>query len=257
MDKADTELKNIIEAALLVAGQPLTVDKLLALFPEESRPTREEVREALKALERDYAGRGIELRQIDRAWRIQTREKYAPYVTRLLEERPPRFSRALLETLAIIVYRQPVTRGEIEEIRGVSVSTEIIRTLLAHGWIREVGRREVPGRPVLYGTTREFLEHFNLKSLDDLPPLAALRSIEEIGAELDKLAGGGFGPPQAGPSANEGESQEGGAHRRLGGPAPGTEPSGGAAPDQAAAASQTHEAVSEPAATQAQPAARD
>lgn len=231
MDKPDTELKNIIEAALLVAGQPLTVDKLLALFPEESRPAREEVREALKALEQDYAGRGIELKQIDRAWRIQTREKYAAYVARLLEERPPRFSRALLETLAIIVYRQPVTRGEIEEIRGVSVSTDIIRTLLARGWIREVGRREVPGRPALYGTTREFLEHFNLKSLGELPPLAALRSIEEIGAELD---------------------------RRLGGPAADVEPSGGAAPDQAAA-SQAHESVpeTEPAATQAQPAARD
>lgn len=233
MHKPDTELKNIIEAALLVAGQPLTVDKLLALFPEESRPAREEVREALKALEQDYARRGIELKQIDRAWRIQTREKYAAYVARLLEERPPRFSRALLETLAIIVYRQPVTRGEIEEIRGVSVSTDIIRALLARGWIREVGRREVPGRPALYGTTREFLEHFNLKSLDELPPLAALRSVEEIGAELD---------------------------RRLGGPAADAEPSGGAVPDQAAAASQTREPVSEtePAASQqAQPAERD
>ncbi len=207
METADSELKNIVEAALLVAGQPLSIERLLALFPEGSRPSREDIRRVLATLEAEYAGRGIELKQIDKAWRIQTREKYAPWVARLLEERPPRYTRALLETLAIIAYRQPVTRAEIEEIRGVSVSTETIRTLLARGWIREVGRREVPGRPALYGTTREFLEHFNLKSLDELPPLAALRSLEDIGAELERIAAdttgqaGGTAPPaQAPPS---------------------------------------------------------
>jgi segregation and condensation protein B len=187
METSENELKNIVEAALLVAGQPLSLERLLALFPEGSRPAREEIRRALAALEAEYAGRGIELKQIDKGWRIQTREKYAHWVARLLEERPPRYTRALLETLAIIAYRQPVTRAEIEEIRGVSVSTEIIRTLLARGWIREVGRREVPGRPALYGTTREFLEHFNLKSLDELPPLAALRPLEELGTEAQEV----------------------------------------------------------------------
>ena len=185
MTQANSELKNIVEAALLVAGQPLAIERLLALFPEGSQPTREELRAALDELDREYAERGIELKQIDKGWRVQTREKYTPWVARLLEERPPRYSRALLETLAIIVYRQPVTRGEIEDIRGVSVSTDIIRTLIEREWIREVGRREVPGRPALYGTTRQFLEHFNLKSLEEMPPLAALRPIEEISAELE------------------------------------------------------------------------
>ncbi len=189
MSEVNTELKNIIEAALLVAGQPLTIDKMLAIFPEESRPTREEIRDVLKSLEGEYGGRGVELRQIDRGWRFQTCEKYAPWILRLVEERPPRFSRALLETLAIIAYRQPVTRGDIEEIRGVSVSSEIIKTLIGRGWIRQVGERQVPGRPAVYGTTRAFLEHFNLASLEDLPTLAELRDLGEIGAELDQRLG--------------------------------------------------------------------
>lgn len=184
--KVNPELKNIVEAALLVAGQPLTLERMLAMFPEDSQPTREELREVLKRIEADCAGRGVELKQIDKGWRIQTREQYASFVARLLEERPPRYSRALLETLAIIAYRQPVTRGEIEDIRGVTVSSDIVRTLLERGWIKEVGVREVAGRPALLGTTREFLEHFNLKGLEDMPPLAELRSIEEIGAELDR-----------------------------------------------------------------------
>lgn len=189
MSEPNGELKNIIEAALLAAGQPLTVEKLQALFPEGSQPTREEIRAALDQLEADYAGRGLELKQIDRAYRVQTREKYASWIGRLVEERPARYSRALLETLAIIAYRQPVTRGDIEDIRGVSVTTEIIKTLLGREWIRELGKREVPGRPVLYGTTRAFLEHFNLNRLEDLPPLAELRDVSEIGAELDRRAG--------------------------------------------------------------------
>jgi len=181
----NTELKNIIEAALLVAGQPLTLDKLLSLFPEDSRPGRDEVRAALKQLETDYEQRGIELRQIDQGFRFQSREKYAEWIARLSEERPVRYSRALLETLAIIAYRQPVTRGEIEDIRGVAVSTDIIKTLVGRDWVRQVGTRDVPGRPALYGTTRGFLEHFNLKGLDALPPLVELRDIDRIAAELN------------------------------------------------------------------------
>ena len=185
MTDTHSELKNIIEAALLVAGQPLTLDKLLSLFPEDSRPGRDEVRAALKQLETDYEQSGIELRQIDQGFRFQSREKYAEWIGRLSEERPVRYSRALLETLAIIAYRQPVTRGEIEDIRGVAVSSEIIKTLVGRDWVRQVGTRDVPGRPALYGTTRGFLEHFNLKGLDALPPLVELRDIDRIAAELN------------------------------------------------------------------------
>src|SRR6185295_9341780 len=195
------ERKNIIEAALLVAGQPLTLERMMAMFPGDSQPTKEELRDILAAIETEYAERGVELKQIGKGWRIQTRDKYAEYVAKLLEERPPRYSRALLETLAIVAYRQPVTRGEIEEIRGVAVSTEIIRTLTERSWIKQVGVREVPGRPALYGTTPVFLEHFNLKSLEDMPPLAELRSIEEISADLDKRVN------EAEAAMNPGESQ--------------------------------------------------
>jgi segregation and condensation protein B len=186
MGKKSNELKNIIEAALLVAGQPLTLERMAAMFPEESRPTREEIRAVLKQLEEEYHDRGFELRHIDRSYRLQTREKYSAWLSKLVEERPARYSRALLETLAIIAYRQPVTRGDIEEIRGVAVSTDIIRALLERDWVREVGRREVPGRPALYGTTRAFLEYFNLHKLENLPPLSELRDIGAIGAELDR-----------------------------------------------------------------------
>ncbi len=214
MSEINPELKNIVEAALLVAGQPLTVDKMQAMFPEGSQPAREDIRAVLDALAEEYAARGVELREIGKGWRIQTREKYAEYVARLLEERPPRYSRALLETLAIIAYRQPVTRGEIEHIRGVSVSTDIIRTLTERGWIKEVGRRDVPGRPALLGTTREFLEHFNLKTLEDLPPLAELRSLDEIGAELNaRVSDTDTGEMPAGPMAAD--SAETGADQAV------------------------------------------
>ena len=185
MEQADSELKNIIEAALLVAGEPLTIDKMLSLFPEDSRPTREEVHAVVDVLREECEPRGIELKQIDRGYRFQTREKYAPWIARLSEERPLKYSRALLETLAIIAYRQPVTRGEIEDIRGVAVSSDIMKTLLGREWIKQVGVRDVPGKPALYGTTRGFLEHFNLSSLDALPPLAELRDINKIAAELN------------------------------------------------------------------------
>lgn len=185
MEQTNSELKNIIEAALLVAGEPLTIDKMLSLFAEDSRPTREEVHAVVDVLREECQPRGIELKQIDRGYRFQTREKYAPWIARLSEERPLKYSRALLETLAIIAYRQPVTRGEIEDIRGVAVSTDIIKTLLGREWIKQVGVRDVPGKPALYGTTRGFLEHFNLISLDSLPPLAELRDINRIAAELN------------------------------------------------------------------------
>lgn len=209
MSEPNIELKNIIEAALLVAGQPLTIEKMLTMFPSESAPTREEIRAVLEMLEEEYAERVVELKQIDRSWRFQTRDKYAPWITRLAEERPVRYSRALLETLAIIAYRQPVTRGDIENIRGVSVSTDIIKTLIGREWIRQVGVRNVPGRPALYGSTREFLEHFNLKNLEELPPLSALRDLDAISNDLNMrldLEQRADGAP-AGVTAGEEESQ--------------------------------------------------
>jgi segregation and condensation protein B len=204
---SNPELKNILEAALLVAGQPLTIDKMLGLFQEDSRPTRDDIRAGLAALSEDCAGRGVELMQIDNAWRFQSKQKYAEWLQRLSEERPVRYSRALLETLAIVAYRQPVTRGEIEDIRGVAVSSEIIKTLLGREWIRQIGTRDVPGRPALYGTTRGFLEHFNLKSLDALPPLAELRDIEKIAAEMNFSL-----PMDSEPQAQEQEGMHAGVH---------------------------------------------
>lgn len=229
MSEGAAELKNIIEAALLVAGQPLTIERMAAMFPDDSRPTREEIRAVLKRLEGEYAGRGFELKQIDRAYRLQTREKYAAWLGRLVEERPARYSRALLETLAIIAYRQPVTRGDIEDIRGVSVSTDIIKTLLARDWIREVGRREVPGRPALYGTTRAFLEYFNLNKLEDLPPLIELRDISAIGAELDRRSAGNGevpvdGAAPAGAPADTGPAAASSSHHAAENDASASEP---------------------------------
>lgn len=204
----NVELRNIVEAALLVAGRPLTIDALTALFPDEARPAREELRAVLKSIESDCEGRGIELKQIGDGFRFQTRERYADWIARLYEERPQRYSRALLETLAIIAYRQPVTRGEIEEIRGVAVSSEIIKTLLGRDWVKQVGVRDVPGKPALYGTTRGFLEHFSLRTLGELPPLNDLRDVEQIAAEMNlKLPMMDAPPEQPAPVAAEQESE--------------------------------------------------
>jgi segregation and condensation protein B len=178
-------LKQIIEGALLAAGGPLTPDQLLGLFGEEERPDRDQVLETLASLEADYAERGIELVQVAGGYRVQVRREVAPWVGRLWEEKPVRYSRALLETLALIAYRQPITRGEIEDIRGVSVSTSIVKTLAEREWIRVVGHRDVPGRPALYATTRKFLDYFGLRSLNDLPTLAEIRDPELLGDELD------------------------------------------------------------------------
>lgn len=178
-------LKKIIEAALLAAGKPLTLERLIGLFPEDQQPPRDEVRAALDVIVRDCELRGIELRELASGFRFQVKQDMAPWVARLWEERTPRYSRALLETLALIAYRQPITRAEIEDIRGVAVSTHIVKTLMDREWVRIVGHRDVPGRPALYGTTREFLDYFNLKGLDDLPPLSELRNIADIDFALD------------------------------------------------------------------------
>ena len=179
------ELRNIVEGALLAAGRPLSVDELLSLFPDDDRPDRAEMRKAIEALQKDFEGRGIELKEVSSGFRVQVRKELASYMGRLWEERPARYSRALLETLALVAYRQPITRGEIEEVRGVTVSTHIIRTLQDRNWVRVVGHRDVPGHPEMFGTTKEFLDYFSLKSLDELPTLAQLRDIESINAELD------------------------------------------------------------------------
>jgi segregation and condensation protein B len=178
-------LSSVVEAVLLAAGRPVSIDQLLELFEEAQRPPAEEVSAALADLQQSYQGRGMELREVASGWRVQIRPQYADVVSRLWQERPSRYSRALLETLALIAYRQPITRGEIEDIRGVTVATTIMRTLHERGWIRVVGHREVPGRPELLGTTREFLDYFGLKSLDDLPTLAELRDLEDIREQLD------------------------------------------------------------------------
>jgi segregation and condensation protein B len=174
-----------LEAVLLAAGRPLTVEQMLELFDEAQRPPAEEVQAALEELAGSFEGRGVELREVASGWRVQVRPQHAEVVSRLWQERPSRYSRALLETLSLIAYRQPITRGEIEDIRGVSISTTIMRTLHERNWIRVVGHREVPGRPELLGTTREFLDYFGLKSLDDLPTLAELQDLDDIKVQLE------------------------------------------------------------------------
>lgn len=182
------ELKTILEAVLLTAGEPLSLERLLDVFPEAERPERDALRKALLELINDYVGRGIELVEVANGFRLQVPQTFAPWVSRLGEERAAHYSRALLETLALIAYRQPITRGEIEEVRGVSLSSSIMKTLQERGWIKVIGHREVPGRPALYATTRVFLDYFNLKSLSELPPLAAPRDLDAIGAALDQRA---------------------------------------------------------------------
>ena len=178
------QLKNIVEATLLTAGRPLSIDQLLTLFTTDEMPTRDDIRTVLTDLGEEFTGRGVELKQVSSGFRIQVRHELAPWISRLSEEKPVRYSRALLETLALIVYRQPITRAEIEDVRGVSVSTSIIKTMLDRNWIKVVGHREVPGKPALYGTTKQFLDYFNLKSLSELPPLAEIRSIDDIQRDL-------------------------------------------------------------------------
>ncbi len=184
-ESATGQLKQIIEAALLAAGEPLNPAQLAALFSDEERPPADQISRALEELREDCAGRGVELQQVASGFRYQVRQGLQPWITRLWEERPQRYSRAMLETLALIAYRQPITRGEIESVRGVSLSSNIIRTLQEREWIRVVGHRDVPGKPALFGTTRAFLDYFNLKSLDELPTLAEIKDMDTLEPELD------------------------------------------------------------------------
>lgn len=177
-------LKQIIEGAIMAAETPLTVDQLMQLF-EQDPPERSAVREAIKEIEMDFQDRGFELKQVASGYRFQVKSEYGEWVSRLWKEKPPRYTRATLETLALIAYKQPITRGDIEEIRGVAVSTNIIRSLLEREWIRVVGHRDVPGHPALLATTKTFLDYFNLRSLDELPSLAEIRDLTKVNEELE------------------------------------------------------------------------
>ena len=180
------KLKNIIEAILLSAEKPLKVNQIEILFAgDNDAPTRDEIRKVLAELQEDYKTRGFDLIQVASGFRIQVKQDYSQWVGRLWEEKPARYSRALLETIALIAYRQPITRGEIEEVRGVSVSSNIIKTLMEREWIKVLGHKDVPGKPALYGTSKEFLDYFNLKSLDELPTLAEIKDLDQIHQELD------------------------------------------------------------------------
>jgi segregation and condensation protein B len=229
-------VRNVIEAGLLAAGRSLTLDELAQLFGETERPLPSAVRAALDALDVDYSARAIELRETASGVRIQVRRDFATEVSRLWPERPQKYSRALLETLALIAYRQPITRGEIEGVRGVAVNPNIVRTLLERNWVRVVGHRELPGHPELLGTTREFLDYFGLRSLDELPPLAELRSLEEVEPQL---------PLPVSLATHEGEAITASA-----GLAP--EPASDAAPAEAAGPAANDPAADEPAADEPQ-----
>lgn len=197
-------LAQILEALLLAADQPLSVDALFRMFQAEGGVTKKDVKAALDALGEFLKDRAIELREVAGGYRLQVKPEYAGWVGKLWQERPPRFSRALLETLALVCYRQPITRGEIEEVRGVSLSPNIIKTLIERGWVREVGVKEVPGRPALLGTTPQFLDDFNLKSLDELPTLPEIKDPAQLEAALLRL---GASAP-AGPAAAEATPDE-------------------------------------------------
>jgi len=196
-------LVQIVEGALLAAGKPLTVAQLGELFEEAERPDNAAIRAALEEAAQRCEGRGFELQEVASGFRYQVRQSLSPWIARLWQERPQKYSRALLETLALIAYRQPITRGEIEEIRGVAVSSNIIKTLHEREWIRVVGHRDVPGRPAMYATTRQFLDYFNLKTLDQLPALADIRDLETLNAEL------GFSDPA--PGAEQADAAAAGA----------------------------------------------
>jgi segregation and condensation protein B len=198
----DQYVRNVIEAALLAAGRPLAADELVTLFDERDGSNAADVEAAIAALRVEYETRGLELVEVASGFRIQIRAAVAQPVSRLWQERPAKYSRALLETLALVAYRQPITRGEIEQIRGVAVNPNIIKTLLERGWIRVVGHRDVPGKPELLGTTRDFLNYFSLKKLDDLPTLAQLKELEELRVQLSLPSAD---PVLAEPERGEGE----------------------------------------------------
>lgn len=180
-----TKLKPIIEALVCSADRPVSVNHLFELFTGDlDQPSKDEIRQVLHELADDYQGRGMEIKQVASGFRLQVNPEYVTWVTRLFQQKPPRYSRALLETLALIAYRQPITRGEIESIRGVSVSSNIIKTLQEREWVKTLGHKDVPGRPSLYGTTSQFLDYFNLKSLNELPTLSELKDLDQFHPEL-------------------------------------------------------------------------
>ncbi len=179
----ELELKLVVEALLMSSNQPLNLDKLIDVFDEHQKPTREQLQQALVALEKDYIGRAIELKSLASGYCLQTKSRYSPWIVRLFIEKPAKYSRAFLETLAIIAYRQPVTRADIENIRGVAVSSSILKSLLEREWIRIAGHRDVPGKPAVYVTTKSFLDYFSLKNLTDLPTISA----ETILTECEEL----------------------------------------------------------------------
>src|ERR1700685_1889218 len=209
----DHYVKNVMEAALLAAGRPLTMDELVSVFDERDGSNAEEVRAAIAALTAEYETRGLELLEVASGSRIQRRAGVAHPVSRLWQERPAKYSRALLETLALIAYRQPITRGEIELVRGVAVNPNIIKTLLERNWVRVIGTRDVPGRPEVLGTTAEFLDYFGLQKLDQLPPLAELKALTELNVQLEFTGGAAAlpglpPPPPVPPSEAEIEAEE-------------------------------------------------
>ncbi|MBK8186298.1 MAG: SMC-Scp complex subunit ScpB [Cellvibrio sp.] len=183
-------LRRIVEGAVLAAGQPMSVGKILELFDTFVAPSKEEIQACLEDIQADTKGRGFELKEVASGWRFQVCDDLAPWVGRLWDEKPQKYSRALLETLSLIAYRQPITRGDIEEIRGVAVSSHIMKTLLERDWVKVVGHRDVPGRPSLYATTRQFLDYFNLKSLEELPSLSEIRDLDEINPMLNLVEEG-------------------------------------------------------------------
>lgn len=185
MTEETQKLKQIVEGAILAAGEALSVDRLMGLFEESERPEKSTIQEVLRAIQVDTEGRGFALVEVASGWRFQVDPDLAQWVNRLWEEKPQKYSRALLETLALIAYRQPLTRSDIEEVRGVAVSSHIIKTLAEREWIKVVGHRDVPGRPSLYATTRQFLDYFGLKSLDELPTLGELKDIDSLNARLE------------------------------------------------------------------------
>ncbi len=178
-------IKKIVEGALLAAGRPLDISQLEKLFDDDERPPRDQLRAAIEDIQADCRGRGYDIVQVASGFRFQVSDELAPWINRLWEEKPKRYSRAMLETLALIVYRQPLTRGDIELVRGVAVSSDIIRALQEREWIAVVGHRDVPGRPALYATTKQFLNYFNLKSLQQLPALGQIKDFAELDPELE------------------------------------------------------------------------
>lgn len=185
MSDVDNKVKMIVEGLLLAAGKPLSLDNIIQVFSKDEQPDRQELKLVMESISEDCKDRGFELKEVASGFRFQVKQELSEWMAKLWEERPPRYTRALLETLALVAYRQPITRGDIEEIRGVGVSSNIVRTLLDREWIRVVGHRDVPGRPAMFATTKQFLDYFNLKSLQELPPLSEIKDLAEANPEFD------------------------------------------------------------------------